>query len=131
MAVLFVGLKIRRRWSEIESGRTRSPLTLWTVPVHVRGVGAHSLLGDPQCSAEERYKCVLCSWLDSNLRPLDLESDALPIEPPRHPNTAPLGHVGYLNQFQQTRQEQFGARYPLTESPTDQWNQSPQWGTAD
>ena len=26
----------------------------------------------------------LSSWRDSNLRPLDLESDALPIEPPRH-----------------------------------------------
>ena len=27
----------------------------------------------------------LCCWRDSNPRPLDLESDALPIEPPRHP----------------------------------------------
>ena len=29
--------------------------------------------------------CFVCSWRDSNLGPLDLESDALPIEPPRHP----------------------------------------------
>ena len=29
------------------------------------------------------HKCFLCSWWDSNLRPLDLESDALQIELPR------------------------------------------------
>ena len=27
----------------------------------------------------------LCSWRDSNLGQLDIESDAIPIEPPRHP----------------------------------------------
>ena len=27
----------------------------------------------------------MCSWRDSNLSTLDLESDALPIEPPHHP----------------------------------------------
>ena len=31
------------------------------------------------------HKFFLCSRWDSNLGPLDLESDALPIEPPRHP----------------------------------------------
>ena len=31
------------------------------------------------------HKFFLCSWLDSNLGPLNLESDALPTEPPRHP----------------------------------------------
>ena len=30
------------------------------------------------------HKLFLCSWRDSNLHPSDLESDALPIEPPRH-----------------------------------------------
>ena len=32
------------------------------------------------------HKLSLCSRRDSNLGPLDLESDALPIEPPRHPD---------------------------------------------
>ena len=31
------------------------------------------------------HKLSLCSIRDSNLGPLDLEYDALPIEPPRHP----------------------------------------------
>ena len=35
--------------------------------------------------SKKTHKCFLCSWRDLNLRPLDLESDALPIEPPRHP----------------------------------------------
>ena len=35
----------------IEKGRTRNPLTLCSVPVHV---WVH-IPGDPQCSAEERY----------------------------------------------------------------------------
>ena len=33
--------------------------------------------------SEKLQKKFLCSWRDSNLRPLDLESHALPIEPPR------------------------------------------------
>ena len=37
----------------IENGHTCNPLTLWTVPVLVQ-VWVH-ILGDPQCSAEERY----------------------------------------------------------------------------
>ena len=34
----------------------------------------------------------MCSRRDSNLSPLDLESDALPIEPPSHPWDAALPH---------------------------------------
>ena len=32
---------------------------------------------------QKKYHIFLCSWKGSNLRSLDLESDALPIEPPR------------------------------------------------
>ena len=35
--------------------------------------------------SKKTYNFVLFSGRDSNLSPLDLESDALPIEPPRHP----------------------------------------------
>ena len=34
---------------------------------------------------ENSHFFLLCSWRGSNLWPLDLESDALRIEPPRHP----------------------------------------------
>ena len=47
-------------------------------------------MGTPKASqhnifdSEKLNIFVLCSWRDSNLGPLDLESDALAIEPPRH-----------------------------------------------
>ena len=34
---------------------------------------------------KKSHKFFLCSWWGSNLGSLDLESDALPIDPPRHP----------------------------------------------
>ena len=45
---------------------------------HTDSESAHFWLG-------KIHKFFLCSWRDSNLGPLDLESNALPIEPPRHP----------------------------------------------
>ena len=49
-------------------------------------------LGTPTASqhilTRKKYKYLLQSRRDSNLCPLDLESDALPIEPPRHPSCA-------------------------------------------
>ena len=39
---------------------------------------------------------LLCSWRGSNLGSLDLESDATPIEPPRHPK---MGKSIVLNLF--------------------------------
>ena len=52
--------------------------------------------------------CV-CSWRDSNLGPLDLGSDALPIEPPCHPypvthNTIGFGHGRFACQLYNTIQ---------------------------
>ena len=46
--------------------------------IHNRGWVHQFWLGKTQ-------KCVFCSWWGSNLGSLDLESNALPIEPPHHP----------------------------------------------
>ena len=50
----------------------------------------HGALGTPTASQHnifdsEKPKKILCCRRDLNLGPLDLKSDALPIEPPRHP----------------------------------------------
>ena len=47
---------------------------------HQQQVGSTFWLG-------KTHKFWVCSWRDSNLGLLDLESDALPIEPSRHPQT--------------------------------------------
>ena len=41
----------------LENGHTHNPLTLWTVLVQYVWVWVN-ILGDPQCSAEERYNNI-------------------------------------------------------------------------
>ena len=71
--------------------RIFSVRTLLCVRIHTRGWGTpttsqHNIFDSEQNS----HKLFVCSGRDSNLwswNPLDLEGDAVPIEPPRPPNT--------------------------------------------
>ena len=52
--------------------------------VYTRGLGTPTQVSKTFLLGKT-HKVFLCSWRHSNLRPLDLESDALPVEPHRHP----------------------------------------------
>ena len=54
----------------------------WEIGWGTPTASQHKIFG-----SEKIHKLFLCSWrrLGSNLRSLDLKSDALPTEPPRHP----------------------------------------------
>ena len=84
-------------------------------------VYTHGGLGTPTASqhnildSEKTFTNVfLCSWRGSNLGSLDLESDALPTEPPRHPGCLfsitgslhPVNHEGYIKATQSLSKKQ-------------------------
>ena len=55
------------------------------VHIHTRGWAHRHLTSQLNIFNSEKLTFFLRSWRDSNLGSLDLESDALPVEPPRHP----------------------------------------------
>ena len=54
--------------------------------VYTRGVGTPTASQQNIFDSEKLTFFLLCSWWDSNLGHVDLESEALPTEPPCHPN---------------------------------------------
>ena len=57
----------------------------YCVCIYTRGDGHTDSESAQHFWVGKTHTFCLCSWRDSNLGPLDIESDALPIEAPRHP----------------------------------------------
>ena len=53
--------------------------------VYTRGLGTPTASQHSILPRKNSHNFCVCSWRGLNLGSLDLESDALPIEPPRHP----------------------------------------------